>query len=121
MTPLHDAVLRNSLEIVKVLIKFGANPTIQNTKDGKSPIDQACDKEDLLNILKTSSYLHNNETKVTNILSNGLKESLSEPQEQEEEKIFEVSFKLIKLLCNSINFMKAIQIFCKYCNGNIYL
>ena len=72
MTPLHDAVIRNDLEIVKVLIKFGADPTIKNTKDGKTPIDQAKDKEELLRVLKSSSYLHNNETK--SIFTNGLKE-----------------------------------------------
>ena len=72
MTALHDAVLRSDTEIVKVLIKFGANPTIKNSKDDKSPIDQASDKEDILQVLKTSSYLHNNEIKP---VVNGIKET----------------------------------------------
>ena len=82
MTPLHDAVLRKDIEIVKVLIKFGANPTIKNSKDDKSPIDQASDKEDLLQVLKTSSYLHNNEIKPA---VNGIKETEADHQEHPEE------------------------------------
>ena len=82
MTPLHDAVLRKDTEIVKVLIKFGANPTIKNSKDDKSPIDQASDKEDLLQVLKTSSYLHNNEIKP---VVNGIKETEADHQEHPEE------------------------------------
>ena len=82
MTPLHDAVLRKDIEIVKVLIKFGANPTIKNSKDDKSPIDQASDKEDLLQVLKTSSYLHNNEIKP---VVNGIKETETDDQEHPDE------------------------------------
>ena len=82
MTPLHDAVLRKDTEIVKVLIKFGANPTIKNSKDDKSPIDQASDKEDILQVLKTSSYLHNNEIKP---VVNGIKENEADNQHHTEE------------------------------------
>ena len=82
MTPLHDAVLRKDTEIVKVLIKFGANPTIRNCKDDKSPIDQASDKEDILQVLKTSSYLHNNEIKP---VVNGIKETEADNQHHTDE------------------------------------
>jgi len=60
MTALHDAVSRKDSEIVQILIKFGANPTIKSTKDGLSPLDMAEAKKlsEISQILKTSSYLH---------------------------------------------------------------
>ena len=62
MTALHDAVSRKDSEIVQILIKFGANPTIKSTKDGLSPLDMAEAKKlsEISQILKTSSYLHQN-------------------------------------------------------------
>ena len=62
MTALHDAVARKDAEIVRTLIKFGADPTIKSTKDDKSPLDmaEAKDLNEINQILKTSSYLHNN-------------------------------------------------------------
>ena len=68
MTALHDGVSRKDLEIVRTLIKFGADPTIKSIKDDKSPLDMAAEKDlnEISQVLKTSSYLHN-----TNALLNG--------------------------------------------------
>ena len=62
MTALHDGVSRKHLEIVRTLIKFGADPTIKSIKDDKSPLDMAAEKDlnEISQVLKTSSYLHNN-------------------------------------------------------------
>ena len=64
MTALHDGVSRKDLEIVRTLIKFGADPTIKSIKDDKSPLDMAAEKDlnEISQVLKTSSYLHNNNT-----------------------------------------------------------
>ena len=59
MTALHDAVIRGDLSIVRVLIKFGADPTIcSRCSDEKSPLDLASDKEEMQGVLRSSSYLH---------------------------------------------------------------
>ena len=62
MTALHDAVSRKDLEIVKILVKFGADPTVKSKKDDKSPLDVAAEKNlnEISQVLKSSSYLHNN-------------------------------------------------------------
>ena len=56
-----------------------------------SALCQAKDKEELLRILKSSSYLHNNESK--SIFTNGIKESIpinhTEGKECEEGKVME--------------------------------
>ena len=50
-------------------------------------------KENIFRALKTSSYLHNNETKINTILSNGLKESISAADlQQKVQEVFELSF-----------------------------
>ena len=60
ITPLHDAVTRGDINIVKVLIKFGANPTLKSVKE-KDPIDIAQEKNlsEVVKVLRSSSYLHN--------------------------------------------------------------
>ncbi|XP_071963251.1 uncharacterized protein [Antedon mediterranea] len=53
--PLHDAVLRKEVDIIRELILFGANPQIRAKTgqfEGKSPLDVAGDNEILLNALK---------------------------------------------------------------------
>ena len=74
MTALHDGVSRKDLEIVRTLIKFGADPTIKSIKDDKSPLDMAAEKDlnEISQVLKTSSYLHNN-----NALLNGKLDSVA--------------------------------------------
>ena len=67
MTALHDAVARAEPSMVKVLVKFGANPTLPRAKDNKTPLDlAAADMPEVSAILKTSSYLHNHEARVPN-------------------------------------------------------
>ena len=74
MTALHDGVSRKDLEIVRTLIKFGADPTIKSIKDDKSPLEMAAEKDlnEISQVLKTSSYLHNN-----NALLNGKLDSVA--------------------------------------------
>ena len=99
MTALHDGVSRKDLEIVRTLIKFGADPTIKSIKDDKSPLDMAAEKDlnEISQVLKTSSYLHNN-----NALLNGKLDSVA----TELDSISltpEVSFFLLILLKNLFN------------------
>lgn len=51
MTPLHDAVLRGDVGLVRVLVKFGADPTVRAIKgkhEGKSALDLAENRSELL-------------------------------------------------------------------------
>lgn len=58
MTALHDAVTRGDPNIVKVLVKFGADPTIACTTKEKTALDLSSHSEEMTKILKSSSYLH---------------------------------------------------------------
>ena len=56
LTALHDAVTRGDINIVKVLVKFGADPTL-GPSDDKSAL-KLSKSEEMTKILKSSSYLH---------------------------------------------------------------
>ena len=58
MTALHDAVTRGDPNIVKVLVKFGADPTLACSSKGQTALELS-KSEDMTKILKSSSYLHN--------------------------------------------------------------
>ena len=43
-TPLHDAAMNGHDDVITLLFKFNANPNPYN-KQGKTPLDVACDEE----------------------------------------------------------------------------
>lgn len=65
-TPLHDAVLRGDVDLVRVMVKAGGNPHVVATagkSKQKSPLDLAEHNEQLKHVLVTSTYQR--ETPVT--------------------------------------------------------
>jgi len=54
-TPLHESVAKGKHQIVKYLLKHGADPTKKN-RDGNLPID-LCKDEDIADLLQANSAL----------------------------------------------------------------
>ena len=88
-----------TIDIVKVLIKFGADPTIQSY-DHKSALEMSAIDSDIYKVLKSSSYLHNNLTNglsatATASLSNG-SEAVVASDASSEERLTQQSLNMTK-------------------------
>ncbi len=108
MTPLHDAVIRGQPDLAKVLVKFGANPNVQGEKgkyNGKSVFDLAESKEEILAILKTSSYLQN-PVQNSMVAVNGINNNSIVSESEENNSLSEVQINVIskKVFSISSNF-----------------